>query len=146
MPTQPPRPCARPGCTILTTTGYCDAHAKARRAERNNWRGTPASRGYDKAWTATRLRYISRHPLCEDCAGRGITRAATLVHHLRPISEAPEQRLDENNLRALCFDCHEGRHGRKRPAWNVETQQQTKPSGASCESKPDSGRVPPAPR
>ena len=139
MPTQPPRPCARPGCTILTTTGYCEAHAKARRAERNNWRGTPASRGYDKAWTATRLRYISRHPLCEDCAGRGITRAATLVHHLRPISEAPEQRLDENNLRALCNDCHEGRHGRRRSQVTTERAAPITPVTIVC-GPPGSGK------
>lgn len=69
-------------------------------------RKSAAKRGYDRAWQRTRLRVLSRRPLCEDCAVEGIVSPATEVHHVVKIRVAPELRHDASNLRALCAECH----------------------------------------
>jgi 5-methylcytosine-specific restriction endonuclease McrA len=49
--------------------------------------------------------FLNDSPLCFDC-GRG----ATLVHHIKPISDGGE-RLDFDNMMSLCVPCHGKRHG-----------------------------------
>ena len=69
-----------------------------------------------KTWKHIRANYLSKHPLCEDCELKGITRLATEVHHVTPISDGMDyerMRLlayNANNLRALCHDCHRAIH------------------------------------
>lgn len=41
----------------------------------------------------------------------GRTMARALVHHIKPVDQHPELRLDWDNLRSLCRACHEKRHG-----------------------------------
>ena len=67
-------------------------------------RGSSSERGYDAAWQAMRAAYLSGHPLCERCYP-SIT-VASEVHHKQGIAEAPELRLVESNLMALCHPCH----------------------------------------
>jgi len=55
-----PRPCATPGCPVLTSGGLCPAHARGRELRR----GSPASRGYDRRHQAWRAVVLARHPLC----------------------------------------------------------------------------------
>lgn len=68
-----------------------------------------------------RLRYLSAHPLCEECLKSGRTRAAQEVHHVKPIlsgqSEETMRRLayDPTNLQALCHECHKAKHERQGP-------------------------------
>lgn len=45
-----------------------------------------------------------------DSAGRLHPVRATMVHHKRPIKEAPELALDLDNLVSLCDACHERMH------------------------------------
>lgn len=62
------------------------------------------------------------HFECEDCAARGKYEPAYLVHHDREVRDYPELALsrywfDEKGERhkqlwALCYNCHEVRHGR----------------------------------
>ena len=40
--------------------------------------------------------------LCQRCKAEGFTKAAQLVHHVKPVSEGGAK-LDEKNLQALCF-------------------------------------------
>ena len=69
-----------------------------------------------RVWKSIRAEYLATHPLCEDCEEKGITRLATEVHHITPISNEtsyPRMRAlayDRNNLRALCHECHEATH------------------------------------
>lgn len=69
-----------------------------------------------RVWKRMRAEYLGRHPLCEDCEAKGITRLATEVHHIIPIcNESSPARMralayDANNLRALCHECHEKAH------------------------------------
>lgn len=71
-------------------------------------------------WQRTRLAYLASHPLCEDCARQGRTRAAEEVHHITPV-ESVEDRAEmarlafnRHNLMALCGECHRARHDRAR--------------------------------
>lgn len=122
MPDAPLKVCRWAGCHALTRdkSGYCEAHKdkaeERRKLQVRQWsrdRGNTSARGYDAEWRKVRAEVLREHPLCADCLARGIVRAATVVHHIRAISECPELRLESRNLLALCRDCHELRHGRK---------------------------------
>jgi 5-methylcytosine-specific restriction protein A len=82
-------------------------------------RGNSGERGYDSLWRKVRNRKLSKSPLCERCLKVGNRdTAATLVHHIKPISEGGD-RLAMNNLMSCCVPCHEEIHkddrfGRKR--------------------------------
>ena len=65
-----------------------------------------ADRGYDNQWTELSKRYRANNPLCERCFGMGKTTAASEVHHIQKISDAPHLRLDADNLMAVCGECH----------------------------------------
>ena len=66
-------------------------------------RGSASKRGYDRAWQRLRKWFLNRYPLCQetDCQA-----AAAEVHHVIPISERPDLRLDQANLMSLCKSCH----------------------------------------
>lgn len=67
-------------------------------------------------WRELRMRYLSAHPLCEECERHGKTTLATCVHHIRPVESQCNPAMmeratyDINNLEALCEACHEQRH------------------------------------
>jgi len=52
------------------------------------------------------------------CLKKGIYRAATLVHHIKPLNAEnvnnPEISLNPENCMALCADCHAAIHSTKR--------------------------------
>lgn len=50
--------------------------------------------------------------LCRECLRYGKRTAAYLIHHIHPLEEYPEKRLDTNNLICLCNKCHETMHVR----------------------------------
>ena len=105
--------CAHHGCSTLISTGaYCEAHAHDGMASRYGDRGSSAERGYDAQWRTVREAYMRRHPLCERCEAKGVTEVATMVHHKVALRDGGE-RLNENNLMSLCFDCHAIVEGRK---------------------------------
>lgn len=106
MLTAPLRPCAAPGCRALVKAGRCEAHRKQRWQQQDERRGTSTERGYDATWRKLRLWFLQRNPLCAECSKRGRIRPAAEVHHIRTIAEAPELRLDPDNLMALCKPCH----------------------------------------
>jgi 5-methylcytosine-specific restriction protein A len=65
-----------------------------------------------KEWQRVRNRYIREHPTCEICG-----KLAVCVHHRKPLNwyrNNPDRMrqlcFDEDNLQALCFDCHERVH------------------------------------
>lgn len=51
---------------------------------------------------------------CERCIEKGRNRLATEVHHMKPIQteEGWPLRLDYNNLKCVCLDCHNFYHKR----------------------------------
>ncbi len=49
---------------------------------------------------------LRRQPLCQICLKTGLYTQAQEVHHIKPIRERPDLRLDAANLQALCKPCH----------------------------------------
>lgn len=120
MPSLPLRPCAHIGCRELIASGQrCPEHGgrsdeerRKRERKRDETRDRPdaRARGYDHAWMDCRKAYLAAHPWCEIrviCKDEPIThRLAQQVHHKRSIEEAPELRLDWDNLQSVCLPCH----------------------------------------
>ena len=75
---------------------------------------------YDSSeWQHVRSEYLSKvKGLCERCLTLGICRPAYIVHHKEYISpdnyQDPEVLLCMDNLEALCLDCHNKEHFRKK--------------------------------
>ncbi len=100
MPVGAPHACSQPGCPALVPRGEggrCPLHA----------RKSATVRGYDAAWRRLRLQVLTKEPLCRLCAAEGRVSAAEVVDHIKPISAAPELRLEPSNLRPLCKRHHD---------------------------------------
>ena len=70
-----------------------------------------------KRWKDLREYMVMTHPLCEDCLEEGRITPTEDIHHVlspfqRGISEEEKAKraYDENNLVALCRECHIKRH------------------------------------
>lgn len=89
-----------------------------RRRAYDNERASAAVRGYDWTWRKLRRWFLLRNPLCVMCLEEGHIVKATVPDHVVPVRKAPDRRLDETNLRALCKHHHDQhtqrttRHGR----------------------------------
>lgn len=75
-------------------------------------RGSAARRGYDGLWTRFRLAELASRPLCQDCHAKGRVEAASELHHIARVRDAPQLRLVPSNTLALCQRCHATRTGR----------------------------------
>ena len=115
MPSKPPRPCMVQGCRGFSTgNGYCKEHQyihlekmAVRQKRVDDKRGQSQDRGYDWQWRKVRrLKFLS-NPLCEWCESKGIIKSAEEIHHIVSIKEAPDKRLEIDNLQSLCKACHE---------------------------------------
>jgi len=69
-------------------------------------RVSTVERGYDWQWTQLSSRIRRIEPLCRRCNKAGRTRPAIECHHIVPIAEAPERRLDASNIMPVCRPCH----------------------------------------
>ena len=79
---------------------------------RKGWGGgSTTDRGYGSDWRELSKRIRTDRPLCEDCLVNDVVRPATEVHHVVPINTNPGLRLTVSNLKALCKECHDKRHG-----------------------------------
>ena len=117
-----------PICNVLIpyANRYCDACAKIQ-AERH----ADSNRHYDKGkrksednklydsfyhsslWLKVRMVVVVRdHALCMDCLKNNIVPLPLYhtVHHIIPIKNDYNKRLDINNLICLCEACHQRRH------------------------------------
>lgn len=116
MPLRAPHGCAEPGCPgLVVDAARCAAHARSVRAHVDARRGSAHSRGYGVAWRATRLRFLQKHPLCEDCLLEGRSVPATDVDHV--VSRAKGGTDDPRNLRALCHPHHSSKTAREDGRW-----------------------------
>ena len=114
MPTKPKHPCAYPLCPNLVEAGqkYCSKH-KGSIAPQDT-RPPASERGYDWQWHKLRTMYLKHNPLCERCRAKGRVTPADTVHHIKPVAQYPELRLNWDNLMSLCRECHEIVEGRKK--------------------------------
>ena len=93
MPYRPPSVCIEPGCLNYAIPGKtrCREHHKERKQNRNQWRGSAASRGYDSKWAKFAKWYLRQHPICEECG-----RESRVPHHIIPLDQGGDK-YDENN-------------------------------------------------
>lgn len=116
MPKRPLKPCKHRGCNALVPGGasYCQAHEKAG----SNWkadavRGNRHARGYGTAWDKIRRRILRRDSgLCQPCLQAGRVTPATAVDHV--VSKARGGTDRDENLQAICRDCHAAKTARER--------------------------------
>jgi 5-methylcytosine-specific restriction endonuclease McrA len=87
-------------------------------------RGTTVSRGYDAAWKRCRLAHLAMEPMCRHHLARAKPKAvpATEVDHIIDITDAPDLRLEHDNLQSLCKPCHSAKtmatmRAKARAAW-----------------------------
>lgn len=71
-------------------------------------------------WEAARLAVLTRdHYLCRQCLREKRITHTTTVHHIVPIREAWEKRLDLENMEAICPAHHNQERGGKRHAQDL---------------------------
>lgn len=106
MPLSAPHACTTPGCPALVRgRAKCDRH----QVEREQRRGTAASRGYGSQWQKYRKGFLAQHPLCGLCQAEGRVEAATVVDHIKDHKGDQGLFWDPNNHRPLCKPHHDAR-------------------------------------
>ena len=110
---KPMRRCKAPGCSVLTSEGYCPAHKPThQRTVSKAWH-----RLYDRPeWDRLRTDQLAREPFCRECAALGRRTRATEVDHITPHRGSLQLFLNRDNLQSLCHSCH----SRKTMAENPE--------------------------
>lgn len=64
-------------------------------------------------WERKRIVILKRdNYLCRECGRYGKVTPANVVHHVIPLSERPDLRLDNRNLISLCEECHNKMHNK----------------------------------
>lgn len=82
-------------------------------------------------WLRLRRDMLTRHPLCQRCETDGHVKAATEVHHIRPVEDAVgiiemESRMfDPHNLQCLCHSCHVEAHKEMGKTGRVQNKRRT---------------------
>ncbi len=84
--------------------------ANRRESRRHHLKTT--ERGYGWDWQCFRARIVQQRPICEDCLDQGQVRPTEELHHIQKIKDAPDRKLDPDNVRALCSRCHDARTAR----------------------------------
>jgi 5-methylcytosine-specific restriction enzyme A len=85
----------------------CERHnAKANAAQYDRWRGSAASRGYDRN-LSQRIRpmVLRRDPICRDPFGVGCINQSKIVDHIIPKAAGGSDSI-EHNLQGVCDSCH----------------------------------------
>nr|WP_094247944.1 HNH endonuclease signature motif containing protein [Paenibacillus sp. RUD330] len=107
MPTRNKKRCNKPGCAVLVASGYCPAHEKQRRAQKERHRGTAAERGYDARWRAYRALFLQEYPLCKHCLKDEAYTPAEVVDHIKPHKGDLVLFWDPKNHQPLCKRHHD---------------------------------------
>ena len=117
MPRKPKRPCSYPGCPELTDRRFCEKHEKEENKRYEKYDRNPAvRRRYGRAWKRIRDKFVSEHPFCEVCYGKGIIVETEEVHHKIPLSKGGTH--ERSNLIALCKSCHARIHAENGDRWH----------------------------
>lgn len=91
-----------------------EAKIKAEREARRTLRkGNSSERGYGYRWQNLRKSFLREHPLCVECAKKGLTTVATDVDHIVPHKGDQSLMWDWDNLQPLCHSCHSKKTARE---------------------------------
>ena len=64
-------------------------------------------------WESKRENVLRRDEyMCRECRRYGMTTPATTVHHILPLEQRPDLKLNSQNLISLCEQCHNKMHDR----------------------------------
>lgn len=100
MPSAALRPCLYPGCPELVSTGRCVKHTPV------DHRDPDVSKLYNsQRWKQIRVRQLTAHPWCAECAGEGRYTPATDVDHITRHRGDP-MRFYAGPFQSLCHACH----------------------------------------
>ena len=113
MALKPLRPCRHPGCCVLVSDGYCDAHrprGDRRSEEAKSWRWMYQT---DEWKLDLRPAQLLREPFCRECARRGVRTWATVVDHVVPHRGDWQLFIDPANHQSLCERCHNRKTARE---------------------------------
>ena len=102
------RICTYPGCkTIVIDASRCDAHPHVHTPKRvYSWHFHNNKKIYGSArWKRERLQFLSLHPVCQRCERIGLATPATVVDHIKEISDGGPV-WDHDNWQGLCRACH----------------------------------------
>ena len=64
-------------------------------------------------WRRLRALKLAQTPCCEIHLMKGVTRAASEVHHLLKVDDFPEEALNMMYLQSVCSECHDQITGRE---------------------------------
>ena len=121
MAAKPLRPCRHPGCGVLVSSGYCDAHrpkpVDRRSEEAKSWRWMYRT---DLWRNKLRPNQLLREPFCRECARQGVRTPAEDVDHIRDHKGDWTLFADPTNLESLCHICHSQKTARE--LWQNRTK------------------------
>jgi len=87
---------------------------------------------HTEKWLLLRRDKLTAYPLCERCQAQGKIRAATEVHHIKPVEDGLTYRekvllmFDSHNLQALCHECHIKTHTEMGRSGKAQAKRQAK--------------------
>lgn len=84
---------------------YCAEHRAQVRKARDVAKGERPAHYKTAHWQKLRLVILRGEPLCRLCKADGRTTAATVVDHIRPLSDGGTDAMA--NLQPLCKACHD---------------------------------------
>lgn len=106
------RICVHPGCRVKCKGARCEKHKRKPPSPSQLSRASSTQRGYDVHWRRCVAMLLRERRWCEDCLERGEITLATEGHHLQKVADRPDLRLDPDNVRVLCSECHSIRSAR----------------------------------
>ncbi|MFG3610987.1 HNH endonuclease signature motif containing protein [Rummeliibacillus stabekisii] len=114
--------CLKNGCRTLIDyrKTYCDKHRQYKNREYNKQirNSSEFDRKVAKFYQSTEYRnmrqrkMIEVNGLCKVCIKLGHINSAKICHHIVPVREDFDKRLDNENCIMICNDCHEKLHDR----------------------------------
>lgn len=95
-----------------------DSQIQRERNEGRYVRKRSASPYHTSRWTRLAKSFLSTHPLCAECARKGMVKAAECVDHVVPWPICEDYFFDTRNLQSLCSRCNieKGNHDKKQIA------------------------------
>ena len=110
MPSLPKTRCNFSGCSEIVPKGYCEKHQKQKKRQERSNRNLNDQYLYGTLWQKSRIRWLSKNPLCRICEENGRTVRAVLIDHIVPHNGDKRLFWDSKNWQSLCNDCHEKKH------------------------------------